>query len=256
MAFVLEAACGSFIGTARNENEDNFYFNNLFLPDENEEFNGVISCTLDTDKMQTFALFDGMGGELLGREAALTATTVFAECVRNKEKNKLDNKHFFADFCSKADDRICELAYESCVNTCGTTFAGIIYEGENVICYNIGDSKIFRIYENKISQISAEHTDKEILEKMGIEKKPVLLQYLGIKKHNVKIEPYFVKGTIKSNSYFVICSDGITDVIPPSSIYKYIKKYENSQLAVQAVLQEAKHLNALDNSTIIIIKAI
>lgn len=70
MAFTLHAACGSFIGMGRSNNEDNFYFNKKHLPVPNKGMNNPLTYTGATDDPVVFAVFDGMGGESRGEDAA------------------------------------------------------------------------------------------------------------------------------------------------------------------------------------------
>lgn len=254
MPFVLEASCGNFVGCAKNENEDNFYFDNLIIPIEKNDFNATIDCVEDLSKARAYAIFDGMGGESNARQASFIAAETFSNCYNGCNQYIPNPKQFFLDYCNAADLAIEEMAQEKRLSASGSTFAGLIFSNTEVASCNVGDSKIFRIYDEKIVQLSVEHTDREVLKKIGIKKKPTLLQYLGMKKQGVEIEPFISKGSIKGDNYFVLCSDGVSDVVSPSNIFKYIKEYSTPKRVVEAVLEEVKKMNGMDNSTVIVVK--
>ena len=55
MPFVLEASCGNFVGCAKNENEDNFYFEDVYST-------VAFSQKMFANVNNTFANYDILGG--------------------------------------------------------------------------------------------------------------------------------------------------------------------------------------------------
>ena len=102
-------------------------------------------------------------------------------------------------------------------------------------------------------QISEDHTDEKIMSAIGIKKKPVLLQYIGIPDTEMAIEPYVSKGVLESGDIYVLCSDGITDVIEAADMYKIIGDLSADEAAKQ-LLSEVERRNGADNATAIVIK--
>ena len=69
----------------------------------------------------------------------------------------------------------------------------------------------------------------------------------------MKIEPYISKGELKSEDVYVLCSDGVTDVMDLSDIYEILCNFDAEQ-AVSHILSEVKQRNGTDNATVIVIK--
>ena len=90
---------------------------------------------------------------------------------------------------------------------------------------------------------------------MGIKKKPVLLQYLGVPNTEMAIEPYISKGDIQSEDVYVLCSDGVTDVLDINEMYEIVCS-NTADEAVRQILAEVNKKDGADNSTIIVIKMI
>ena len=86
MVFSLNAACGSFIGTGRSNNEDNFYFHKRHLPVENNGLRTPLQYDGETRDPLVFAVFDGMGGESKGEEAARISSEIFSSEYKELEE--------------------------------------------------------------------------------------------------------------------------------------------------------------------------
>lgn len=247
MAFTVKTACGCFIGNGREHNEDNFYFNKKHLPQINKGLRTPIYFETTTQEPEVLAVFDGMGGEAHGEEAACKACEVFAEEVKRDAELVVQGKEFLCTTCHRANKVVAD-------TTGGTTVAAIYIWQDEVYACNVGDSKIFRIRDNQMLQISQDHTDEKILTAMGIQKKPVLLQYLGVPETEMVLEPSISKGEIQTGDIYVICSDGVTDYLAVQELYEVIKKTDDVKRAVETVLRRVDENDGLDNATIIIAK--
>ena len=61
-------------------------------------------------------------------------------------------------------------------------------------------------------------------------KKAPLTQHLGISPDNFLIEPYIAKGELKPGDQYLLCSDGLTDMVSEGEICKILVREENSKL--------------------------
>ena len=255
MGFTLHASCGSFIGNGRNNNEDNFYFSKKHLPVPNKGLKKPLSFKGTTDDPLAFAVFDGMGGECMAEEASCLASEIFSEEFKKLDEVAVSGKGFMYEVCEKANVAVNELRIKNQLTSVGTTMAAIYFLQDEVVACNIGDSKIFMIRDKKMIQISEDHTDEKIMSAMGIKKKPVLLQYIGVPCTEMAIEPYISKGDIQSDDVYIICSDGVTDVLDTNEMYEIICKYSADETVVQ-LLAEINKKDGADNSTVIVIKVV
>ena len=253
MVFSFAASCGSFIGSGRDKNEDNFYFNGRHLPVLNKGLKNPLKCRGTTDEPVVFAVFDGMGGGSRGEEASFLAGEVFAEETKRLETIAVEGREFMCEVCERANAAVNRLKVKNQLTSMGTTVAAICFSQDEAVACNMGDSKIFRIRDKKMLRISEDHTDEKILSAMGISKKPVLLQYIGIPDTEMMIEPYVSKGDILDGDIYVLCSDGVTDVLEPEEIYAAVCR-NGAEEASRQLLAEVKKKDGSDNATVIVIK--
>ena len=175
----ITAACVCNTGKRRNNNEDNFYFNNIILPEEND---GTEQSLVFEQKLENapliFGVFDGMGGASDGQVAAFLSAKILSEEI--KKNITLHPEKFLNKTILLMNDCVCEEAKVR-FNDMGCT-AAILYFLENAVYVcNVGDSRIYRLHNEKIEQLSEDHTDADILAKQGIKKrKPCLTQCIGI----------------------------------------------------------------------------
>ncbi len=253
MSLSFSSACGSFIGNDRESNEDNFYFNKKRLPNTNKGLKNPLQFDTTTTDPVLFAVFDGLGGESRGEDAAYLACEIFAKEYKSLEEIALSGKEFMLKTCEKANKKIIELAQDNQLTAMGTTVAALYISSAEVVACNMGDSKIFRIRDKEMVQISQDHTDEKIMKAIGVSKKPVLLQYLGVSDELMSIDPYITKGEVQKDDIYILSSDGVTDAISLSDLYNLALKYEPKE-AVQQILALVDKQNGADNATLIIIK--
>lgn len=253
MIFDFESACAVFIGFGRGLNEDNIIFNRRHLAEKNNGTESNIEYFSSTENSQLFAVFDGLGGEVFGEKASFLASDVFLQQFEKLDKLIVNGKEFFSLACSKAEKEITERINKEFVCSSGTTVAALFLQSDVVVACNMGDSRIYRFRDKELMLISEDHTDARILATMGIEKKPVLLQYLGIAQTEIKAEPYITKGTIKSGDVFVICSDGVSDVLNADEIYESVSK-GSASYSVSQIISRVEEKRGQDNATVIVIK--
>lgn len=253
MIFDYSAACGCFLGGGYRNNEDNFYFNSKHLPVENRGLKKPIKHLGSTEKEALFCVFDGMGGESAGEMAACIASEIFAEQIKKFDGLAVSGKEIMCESCKAANEAICTYAMEQQLGATGTTVAAVLLIQDEIISCNIGDSKIFVVRDHLMLQISEDHTDEKIMSFVGVKKKPVLLQYLGIPNTEMAIDPYITKGNLASGDRYIICSDGVTDVIAMNDIFEIVENNDPNEAVLQIIYQVNKH-NGLDNATVIVIK--
>lgn len=252
--FNIEAACGCFIGNNRENNEDNFCFNKKHLPQTNKGLKNPLKCIADANEPVFFAVFDGMGGEAKGEEASFVASEIFSDEFKKNEELAISGREFILKACQKATEKINTILKEKSISSMGTTVATLYLSQNEVVAGNVGDSKIFRIRDNQMLQISEDHTDEKILKAMGIQKKPVLLQYIGIPDTEMAIEPYISKGDLVSGDIYLLCSDGVTDVLNANQIFDIVSTFEKADEIVKQLLAQVDIADGADNATVIVVK--
>lgn len=242
MQYSISYWCVSHIGNIRSINQDNFICDGRFM-----ETNDCIGFSLSGIKSSTdfslFGIFDGMGGEECGEVASYIA-------AQNASAIKIgkDAVTDLSKFCLKANTDICDYANENKVSAMGTTAAMLAFSHNGVTLCNIGDSKIFRFCNGALEQISKDHV---AVAAFGV--KPPLSQNLGIPPTELIIDPYFAQGAYNDKDIYLICSDGLTDMVTTEQITEVLA-YTPIEEANTELLEKALSNGGRDNITIILCK--
>ena len=243
------ASCFCHTGKVRNNNEDNFYFNGSILPNNSNGTSSSLCCTKTLKQPVCFSVFDGMGGEECGQEAAFLAALTFQKYAPTIELLPDDLLRIF----EKANQRICNFTLNNDLSVSGSTVAAICFHMGFACIANIGDSKIYLIRNHGLTQLSVDHTDKVLLDQKGITKrKPQLTQHLGIPSSEMIIEPYTETIKLQSADRFLLCSDGLSDMVPITKIQEIVSRLLSPTEVVQLLTEIAMQNGGRDNITIIL----
>ena len=256
---MISAACGCNTGKRRQNNEDNLYFNGHYLESENTGTpETLIKSRKDLKKVMDdggfFAVFDGMGGADYGEAASFTAAE---EARLFFEVNEMVDFHDVSlslqNFCIQANESVIRAAHRLGTENMGTTVAGLYFFDNSVWVCNIGDSKCFLYRSGEIWQISKDHTDELEMLSVGIKgRKPYLTQYLGIASEEMQLSPYIKKYSLQADDIFLICSDGLTDMVDLEEITSILRLHTEPEDAVNKLIQAALDAGGKDNITAII----
>ena len=243
MKYEIEYSCVCDIGKCRKINQDNFICKEIYRDKSLQKINYPIKDSISPSERKILGVFDGMGGEECGEIASFIA----AKCASSVElSNKADED--LLNFCMNANEQICNYATENNITSMGTTAAILGFVPKGIFLCNIGDSKIFRFSDRKLEQISKDHLG---ISMSGM--KPPLSQSLGIPPSEFMIEPYVAQGSYIDQDIYLICSDGLTDMISKKRIQEILCEIPFEELT-QYLLNEAMVKGGKDNITIITCK--
>ena len=246
----IVSACGSNVGRIRKNNEDNFYYLGKTLPEVNSGLGSfVYSSKTHLSLSQFFAVMDGMGGEEAGEKASYIAARTAADCLDEVEKTLFSPREFLASMCEKMNHNVCEESKKLPYGSMGSTLASLMFFSEEVYACNVGDSKIFRLRDNELLQISEDHSE-QLPE--GVTRKPRLTQHLGMPEDEIQLEPYIAKGKLLPGDKYLICSDGLTDMVSNLEIHFILNSCISIQSCVKKLIQKAIKNGGKDNCTVIV----
>jgi len=218
-----------------------------FLASENNGIIEAISGTIPHKNHPTFAIFDGMGGEQQGEVAAYISATTFDAFYKESSKN--DIKHFLSAACTNMNDAICSHVQEQRIRSSGSTAAIITFGKKDIYICNIGDSRIYQYSDKILTQISHDHSATGFTDR-----KPPLTQNLGIPKTEFVISPYISKGIYKNHDTYLICSDGLSDMVTDEEIGETLGSDTDIKKSAEKLMQKALNAGGQDNITIILCK--
>lgn len=239
--YKIRYSCISHIGNVRGINQDNFICDGQYLKNNKIKMDFPICGTKIPQENPVFGIFDGMGGEECGEVASYIASKDAAEIVIGKEVTT-----DLLRFCYKVNNDICDYTILQKISMMGTTAAMLVFTGKKVALCNIGDSKIFRLRNGILEQISVDHVVA-----VGHGMKPPLSQNLGIPPNELIIDPYIAQGSYNNGDIYLVCSDGLTDMVSTEEITK-ILICNHVEEAITLLLDTALANGGRDNITIIL----
>ena len=241
----IKGCITSMIGKKRDNNEDNFYFAKEILKENNSGLEKIIVKDINH---KTFGIFDGMGGLPLGEKAShLGALELQKYCNNN---NDFSMKEYF----KIANERIKN--YKNGKIHLGTTVSIINFLDKKFEIGNIGDSRIYILKNDKLIQISKDHTEQMLFDELNISlnRKPRLIEYLGLKEEGLKIHPHIRKYSYRNISKILMCTDGLTDMVSDEEIRKILVSEESIEDNMQELISLVNKNGGEDNTTIMIFK--
>ncbi|MGN0202921.1 MAG: PP2C family protein-serine/threonine phosphatase [Coprococcus sp.] len=254
MGLILTAACTCHMGHIRKNNEDNLYFDGRILPRGNTGLKNIYTVQAALNKSPCFGVFDGMGGEAHGEEASFLAAYQMQQKVKALEDYLYRPSTFFEELIQEMNTAVCNEASRLQAGRMGSTAVMLYFEENTVYQCNVGDSRAYRLRDNAFLQLSENHTDELFLKAQGIHRKPSLTQHLGIWPEEMLLEPHIVKCGIQEGDCYLLCSDGLTDMLSNAEICDALLKYENVGNTVQQLQNMALERGGRDNVTIIVIR--
>lgn len=235
----------SDIGVIRTENQDSF---GKFPEDDLDLYSG---------NGQLFIVADGVGGHTGGKEASSMAVNVIKEIYF---KSIISGNKFLKEAIEEANYRIYKKASTSTefmrmATTCCTLF---LKEDTGTIGH-VGDSRVYKIENNKIEQLTTDHTQVNEMLKEGIltdeeaknyPSKSVLARAVGVAE-KVKVD-LLENIPLKKGQSFVLCSDGLAKVTE-DEILKIVTDL-SPEKSCNKLIFLANERGGKDNVTVLVIK--
>jgi protein phosphatase len=256
-------------GKKRENNEDNLYFDGIFLTEETRE-QPVCYENKPDNKIQIYAVCDGMGGEQSGETASLLVVQTihkYADELQNASAEKADE--IISRCMDEANSLICNAKKESGSGRIGTTLALTVFINNAAFLYNVGDSRIYLLrkffFRKKLTQLSEDHTAVMHLIKYGMmtaeeaknhPRRNALTQHIGIEPDEMIIEPFKKFMKTKRGDVFLLCSDGVTDALEDFEISEILSKNKNPSAAASLLVDLSMERGGKDNITVIVVRVV
>jgi protein phosphatase len=235
MTLFLRYAAKSDVGIVRHANEDSGFAGRTLL-----------------------AVADGMGGHAAGELASATAIATMAE---------LDSADLpTADLLTALDDAILTSAQrisqfieaDPSRSGMGTTLTAILWQAGRIALIHVGDSRAYLLRDDELSQITHDHTYVQSLIDAGRitpeqarthPKRNLLLR--AIDGSQVPEGETSVREAQRGDRY-LLCSDGLSGVVPDEAIADVLRSVPDPTAAVTALVDLALEAGAPDNVTAVV----
>ncbi len=203
-----------------------------------------------------FAAADGLGGHRSGEVASQAAIDYIANNLRDVD-NYFDF-HEMDRFINRVNsDIIKKSVHNPNLSGMATTLTLCILDNQNLSISQIGDSRAYRINDDGIKQLTKDHSLVQMLVDEGRiseeearlhPQKNVITKALGTdSKVNIDLFNY----TISADDTFLVCSDGLYNMVSEEEIFTIIRKNSPKQ-AVKKLINLANKNGGTDNITVLV----
>ncbi len=216
-------------------------------------------------------LADGMGGHRGGEIASsMTIDTVIDELQQNLPAivpGEVDEASGFSIESICIQDAVVaanNLVYETAESSpehkgMGTTIVVLQFYNNSFSLAHIGDSRCYRLRADRFEQITKDHsllqelidrgfyTPEEARNSMN---KNLVTRALGI---DPVVMPDIQEDIVLKNDIYLLCSDGLTDLVEDEDIYLTIKKFSaNLEEAAKQLITKANKNGGKDNISVML----
>lgn len=235
----LEMAALTNRGMVRKRNEDALYF------DVHDRV--TIVC-------------DGMGGHSGGQVASELAVQVIASGLRNLKPAEWLNEDRVIEAIKEAvfaaNDAILSRArIDPALFDMGTTMVACAFMLDRVVAVNVGDSRIYRINQDSIVQVSEDHSLVAERIKAGelVANSPEARMLANILTRALGMEAVTVDITVEDlhvGDTYLLCTDGMSDLVTPEDMARIVREQPDLHLACMTMVDLANSRGGHDNITV------
>jgi len=212
---------------------------------------------------------DGMGGQAAGEVASKRAIEIVPRELKKHLSPAMGNeetKNIVRRAVVQANEEIMAMAaLDRELKNMGTTIVATLWRAGSSIMYvaGMGDSRVYKLSGRKIEQLTVDHSIAQALveaktisaaEARTHRYRNVLWKYLGSQEvgegPEVKVIP------IQAGDRFLLCSDGLTGVVPDDQLATFIREQADVQECSKALAQLAIEQGSRDNISCIVIDVV
>lgn len=133
----------------------------------------------------------------------------------------------------------------------GTTIAGIAITASETVCFNIGDTRVYRVAGGRLDQISQDHTVSMGVSVAG-QPRPfrALTQCLGGYEGDESLAPFLVREPLRPGASYLVCSDGLHDMLTHAQMESCLRP--DPVESVRRLFEGAMEAGGSDNISIVL----
>ena len=235
------SAISSHVGMVRSNNQDSgFAGNRLFL------------------------VADGMGGHAGGDVASALTTKALADLEGQPTGTAEESALALKAALLNANRMLRKTVEDRAeLSGMGTTFCGFLTVGEKLAMAHIGDSRLYRFRNNKMEQITKDHTFVQRLVDSGRiteeeakthPRRSVLMRVLGDVDSSPNIDTDVLDTEV--GDIWLLCSDGLCGYVEDDDIEKTLRRRSSLRGAVDNLIDKSLANGAPDNVTVVLVETL
>ena len=203
-----------------------------------------------------FRVADGMGGHQAGDYASRCAVETMVDYIENASSG--GPVTLLGNALTEANRKVMEKALsDRSMEGMGTTLVAAVVQNGCLYVANVGDSRLYLI-DDRLEQITRDHSLVEEMVRAGELRredarlhpdKNVITRAVGVKS-SVAID--FFDVALNRGDRFLICSDGLTNMVPEDMIFRIVKEKGSLEEAARELVDEANRSGGSDNISVIL----
>lgn len=205
---------------------------------------------------------DGMGGHQAGDIASkMVVTDIGHSWESTTLSGEAEISEWLQQSVSKENQEVVKKGEDDISSLgMGTTIVLAVFLSTLAIIAHVGDSRCYLFRDGKLEQLTEDHSlvnelvkQGEISEEMAAHhpRKNVLLRSVGVPGD---IEVDVDTKTIEANDVFLICTDGLTNMLTDSEMTELLKANVEIETTIQELIDHANQAGGTDNITALMVK--
>lgn len=232
----------SMVGRVRQRNEDCVGAGGWLLA---AQIPVGIEVALRSDETLLVALADGMGGHPGGDVASRIAIQTMLE-----HGSALFSERDCRSAIEAADAALAaRMGDEPALTGMGTTLAGLALRFGEYLQFNVGDSRIYRVFDGYLRQTSVD--DNAICNDGDLSRSNILTSYLGGKKPGRRVDAHVRQEVLHPPGRWLLCSDGLSDMVSDTEIETVLQAPDHEAIVQLGDL--AMKAGGADNISIVLV---
>ena len=234
MSIALRYTVRSDVGLLRDGNEDSAYAGPHLL-----------------------AIADGMGGHAAGEVASAVAIATLAPL--DGDTAGVDMLQALADAVADANAELRQITLtDPATEGMGTTLTALLWSGDEVALCHIGDSRGYLLRDGEFHQITHDHTlvqslvDEGRLTPEAAASHPQRSLVMRALQSSIPAEPDLAMLKAKVGDRYLLCSDGLSDVVSDETVQKTLTQLTDLDEAVGKLIDLAIRSGGPDNITCVL----
>jgi serine/threonine protein phosphatase PrpC len=136
----------------------------------------------------------------------------------------------------------------------GTTLVGLLIGTAGCLHFNVGDSRLYRVRDGFIRQISTDDAPLRGRSDTGSARSGQLTQSLGGSAEETQITPHVGSEPLVPGWLYLLCSDGLTDLVELDRIEAVLTDGSSDAAKAAVLLAEALARGGTDNVSILLVR--
>jgi PPM family protein phosphatase len=192
---------------------------------------------------------DGMGGHAHG---AMASRALLERLIADIER--LASPTTCAEAIQAANDHLYELMHaDPKAIGMGATLVGATLTSTQLLIFNAGDSRGYLHSRDHLIQLSRDDVPDIRIDRSGRRLSHAVTQAVGGSTFHVPIEPHVsVEPPLLPGETLLLCSDGLTDMVPDQIIQDVIRQATDIESAARSLVAHAFRSGGTDNLSLVL----